>query len=56
MTIILVHRCGYSSSHLEAYLYFVFDSLLQNKGVLLKGFQVSCYKPKKAQTSIFSSS
>lgn len=36
-------------SHLKADLDFIFNSLLQNKGLLLKGFQVSCYKAKRGK-------
>lgn len=35
-----------SFSHLKADLDFILDSLLQKKGLLQNGFQVSCYKAK----------
>lgn len=43
----LYQRCSCNSSHLKADLYFIFNSLLQDKGLLLKGFQVSCWKQKR---------
>lgn len=42
MAVFPVYSCAYSSAHLKADLYFVFNSLLQNEGLLLKAFQVSC--------------
>lgn len=41
-------------AHLKADLYLVFNSLFQNKGLFLQGFQVFCNKAEKQRQQLLS--